>query len=150
MNNLSENVIKLNKLCKTVTSSYRSCAQTSLSDDEISPTGMAVLTSLYYNPSGDTISSIANGIDVSKGLVSREVERLRKDGYITTDIDENDRRMVRLKLTDNSVDIVKDELRTLEKFTTEIICDISEEEFIAFMNTGRKIQEKINKYKFES
>lgn len=150
MNNLSENVIKLNKLCKTVTSSYRSCAQTSLSDDEISPTGMAVLTSLYYNPSGDTISSIANGIDVSKGLVSREVERLRKDGYITTDIDENDRRMVRLKLTENSVDIVKDELRTLEKFTTEIICDISEEEFIAFMNTGRKIQEKINKYKFES
>ena len=62
-NELYNNTIILNKLCKAITNNYRNCAQTSLVNDEvISPTGMAILTSLYVNPSDDTISNIATNI----------------------------------------------------------------------------------------
>jgi DNA-binding MarR family transcriptional regulator len=142
---LSDSTIKLNKLCKTVVSAYRAYAQEALSEGQvISPTGMAVLTSLYNNPEGDTISSIAFAIDVSKGLVSREVEKLRKDGYVTTLTDENDRRMVRLKLKDETVPIIEREYEVLQKLTQQLISDMSEEDFVTFMNLGMKIQDQIN------
>ena len=75
-NNISaEQTIKLNKLCKSTISAFRYCAQSALINDEVvSPTGLAILVSIYHKPYNDTISSIALGINVSKGLCSREVE----------------------------------------------------------------------------
>jgi DNA-binding MarR family transcriptional regulator len=143
---LSDSTIKLNKLCKTVVSAYRAYAQEALSEGQvISPTGMAVLTSLYNSPEADTISSIAFAIDVSKGLVSREVEKLRKDGYVSTVTDENDRRMVRLKLKDETIPIIEKEYEVLQKLTLQLTSDMSEDEFVAFMNSGSKIQNQIDK-----
>ncbi len=138
---LEKNTIRLNKLCKSLNGYYRSYAQQSLEKDEvISPTGLAILTSIYHNPQNDTISHLAEHIDVSKGLVSREVERLRQDGYILTVCDENDRRMVRLTIKDSAVSIIKRELDRLVSLTEELTKDISGEEFSFFMQICDKIQ----------
>lgn len=144
-NELYNNTIILNKLCKAITNNYRNCAQTSLVNDEvISPTGMAILTSLYVNPSDDTISNIATNIYVSKGLVSREVEKLRKDGYLQTVSDENDRRMVRLKLVDSTIPLVQKEMETLDVLTDKVTEDISDEDFQKFLEIVEKIQNNLN------
>lgn len=138
---LEKNTIKLNKLCKSLNRYYRSYAQQSLEKDKIiSPTGLAILTSIYYNPKNDTISHLAEHIDVSKGLVSREVERLRQDDYISTVCDENDRRMVRLTIKDSAVSVIKRELDSLVRLTEELKKDISDEEFSLFLQTCEKIQ----------
>ncbi|MGN1126773.1 MAG: MarR family winged helix-turn-helix transcriptional regulator [Ruminococcus sp.] len=147
VNNISaEHTIKLNKLCKSTISAFRNCAQETLINDEvISPTGLAILVSIYHKPYNDTISSIALGINVSKGLCSREVEKLRHDGYLTAVTDENDRRIVRLKINETSMPLVERELKALSAFTEEITQGVSEKEFEDFMAICEKIQKNVDK-----
>ncbi|MCH5201924.1 MAG: MarR family transcriptional regulator [Oscillospiraceae bacterium] len=142
---LSESTIKLNKLCKTLLSCYRDHALVSLTDEDsvVTPAGLGILTSLYYTPENDTISSLADNIDVSKGLVSREVEKLRIGGYVTTTTDKNDRRIVRPKITEKAIPIVKRELDVLLNLTEKLLDGITEEEFQGFMKTCEIIQENI-------
>lgn len=142
---LKSNTIVLNKLCKNITNNYRNCAQTSLVNGEvISPTGMAILTSIFVNPNADTISHIATNICVSKGLVSREVEKLRKEGYLQAIADENDRRMVRLKLNDSTLPLVEKELEILDILTEKVTEGISDEDFQKFLDIVNKIQNNLN------
>ena len=142
----AEHTIKLNKLCKSTISAFRNCAQETLINNEvISPTGLAILVSIYHKPYNDTISSIALGINVSKGLCSREVEKLRSDGYLTAVTDENDRRIVRLKINETSQALIERELEGLRTFTEEITQGVSEEEFKTFMAICEKIQSNVDK-----
>lgn len=142
----AEHTIKLNKLCKSTISAFRNCAQETLINNEvISPTGLAILVSIYHKPYNDTISSIALGINVSKGLCSREVEKLRSDGYLTAVTDENDRRIVRLKINETSQALIERELEGLRSFTEEITQGVSEEEFKTFMAICEKIQSNVDK-----
>lgn len=145
-NNISaEQTIKLNKLCKSTISAFRNCAQSALINDEvISPTGLAILVSIYHKPYNDTISSIALGINVSKGLCSREVEKLRHDGYLTAVTDENDRRVVRLKINETSKQLVERELESLSTFTQQLSQGVTDKEFEEFMAIGAKIQKNVD------
>ncbi|MDY4812624.1 MAG: MarR family winged helix-turn-helix transcriptional regulator [Ruminococcus sp.] len=142
----AEQTIKYSKLCKSTISAFRNCAQSNLINDEvISPTGLAILVSIYHKPYNDTISSIALGINVSKGLCSREVEKLRSDGYLTAVTDENDRRIVRLRVNENSLQLIERELDGLRSFTEEITQGVSDEEFNTFMAICEKIQSNVDK-----
>lgn len=148
---LNEHTIRLNKLCKILTSCYRGYSMKSMAKEnpEITSAGLAILISLYYSPSDETISDLADSIDVSKGLVSREVEKLRQRGYVTITIDKNDRRIVRPQLCEKAIPIVEREMGILSQLTEKLTEGITEDEFSSFMETCNKIQDNVKQLYYE-
>ena len=55
----------------------------------------------------NTIGNIADAMLVTKGTLSVNASRLIKKGYLTKYVDKDDRRVVRVKITDKARDILK-------------------------------------------
>lgn len=142
---LYDGTMQMNTFCKAVVSGYKHCAQETLKENkEISTTGMAILLSIYCDSKVDTISSIAANIYVSKGLVSREVEKLKNLGFVEAATDENDRRMVRLKLSESVLPLIEKQIDAMKELTAVMKEDISEEDFGTFLKVATKIQSNLN------
>ncbi len=76
-----------------------------------------ILHHIYLYGGKSTAKNIVEQKWVSKSQVSKSVEKLAGMGYITTEADENDRRIVRLSLTEKAMPAVRD----LEKATSEFL-----------------------------
>ncbi len=82
---------------KKLEKSYTDFQLSALDDYDLSPNEIVVLSSLEHM---STASEIALKSDVSKALVSRSVKFLKKKGYITTTVSQDDKREQFLALTD--------------------------------------------------
>ncbi len=65
-----------------------------LKDLKLSPNEMNILILLSNNPSMTTSTQLNIFLGVSKGLISRSVESLVKQGLIRLENDQSDRRMI--------------------------------------------------------
>jgi DNA-binding MarR family transcriptional regulator len=111
--------IKLEKM-------YRKYFQEALADYQFTPNEIIVLLFLYNNaPLLDTSRDIVKCKGISKGLVARSVESLTAKGYLTTQRDEQDHRVVHLKLSDHK--IVEELQKNQERLAEQLECGIPEE-----------------------
>ena len=68
-------------------------------DEDLSPSEISILLMLANNPSVTTATQLCVLLGVSKGLISRSVDNLRKRGLLECTRSAHDRRVVQLQLS---------------------------------------------------
>lgn len=95
---LHDTGVEAMRVVKTILKAYRTFSKLAVEGEKVSVCGLQVLTTLRYYPELNTVSDLADSLEFSKGLISREVETLRKGNYVTTSVDEKDRRVLEFSL----------------------------------------------------
>lgn len=91
-----------------------------------------ILLFINNNPKYNTATDIVTNRGIAKSNVSTSIDSLKIKDYLTTQIDENNRRIVRLYLNDLALPIIKDLLQAQESFKNIITKNISNEELEAY------------------
>lgn len=103
--------------------------------------------SLFSHPEGMTASELAANSMIDRSLVSREIEKLRRDGYISCEggSGKSGNYNSRLILTEKGIELA--EVISREALTVQNSADegISEEELVAFYKTLRKLNDNFMK-----
>lgn len=87
-----------------------------------------ILTFLYNNPSYDSARDIVEFRMLQRGNVSAAVDTLEKKGYLTRYTDPDDKRIIHLKLTGQTDDIVRAIEEKQEALVSCIFAGFSEDE----------------------
>jgi DNA-binding MarR family transcriptional regulator len=95
-------------------------------------------------------SEIAQYKNISKGLIARSVDSLSEKGYLTADRDKNDRRLVRLQLTEKSGEIVERIRRCRKDFVEELHKDIPEEDLEILHRTASIMNQNVESFLYKS
>lgn len=106
---------------------YQKLCSQSVSEYGFTPNEIVVMMFLANNGGLKSASEIAQYRNISKGLIAKSVDSLCEKGYITADRDKNDRRLVRLKLTEKSNEVVDRIRRCRKNFVEELHKDIPKE-----------------------
>ena len=110
----------------------------------ISTGHMQILNVLFKND-GINQESLAKVLNYDKATIGRAVGRLEEEGYITREIDPNDKRAYNLHLTPKGKQIEPEIKRILRNLTTILLADFSkEEQEIAFEHLKRMYQNIIS------
>ncbi len=67
-----------------------------------------ILLCLDQSKTPQTVRDVSHDTDYSKGMISRCVEELRQQDYVTVERDKEDRRAVRISLTDKAKSVIAD------------------------------------------
>ena len=109
-----------------------------------------VLLFLYNNPLYDKAADIVEYRSISKALVSKSVDSLTDKGYIQTAHNPEDKRYIRLILTEKSIEVLKILSVSQNNFFKDIRKDFSDEEYNQLMALSDKIlsnvEESLEKY----
>lgn len=107
---------------------------------------MEIITTLRYYPQKNTVSDIAEHLDFSKGLISREVEALRKNGYVTTAVDERDRRILRISINEEKAGaIVERQESKIFSLMYQMAGNLSDEEIQEFRRLTKIVMDNLSK-----
>ena len=77
---------------------YRKALTSSNESFELSPNELGLMMIMHLDPSLNTANQIVKVLGTTKGLASRNIDNLKKKGLLITNLDEKDRRVVRLTL----------------------------------------------------
>ena len=81
-------------------------------------------------------------MEVSKGLVSRNVEILRKSGYLNTYQDESDRRILRISInSEKALPVLLKQKKNLFSLIYQMAGDLTDEQLIQFNDTLKIVLE---------
>lgn len=98
-----------------------------LKDLDIGPGQFPLIMTLFHND-GITQEELAGIVCLDKATTARGVKKLEDLGYLTREVNPDDRRAYRLHLTKKSTDMRPRLKRTLKKSTEMITQNLSEEE----------------------
>lgn len=122
---------------------YQKLCSQSVSEYGFTPNEIVVMMFLANNEGLKSASEIAQYRNISKGLIARSVDSLCEKGYITADRDKNDRRLVRLKLTEKSIEIVEQIRRCRKDFVEELHRGIPEEDLKILHRTASIMNQNV-------
>ncbi len=112
---------------------------------EITVTGLQILTFLGNNPDRNTAKDICSCRFIKNSIASMTIDKLANRGYIIRESDSKDRRIQRLRLTEQAMPIVKDGQRMREQFTELIFEDFSREEIDLFLSMIDRICDSVRR-----
>ena len=118
---------------------YAEELQKTLTEENLSPNEISILTFLSNNPSINTSSELVYFLEVSKGLISRSIDSLVKKGLVNCVADVNDKRILRIRLSDQSKELVKKLQTETANINQRIFQDISSEDLACTKTTISKI-----------
>ena len=110
----------------------------SIADEAFSPNEMNVLIFLSNNPSINTAKELTVTLGVSKGLVCRSVDTLMRRGYLTSEEDAKDHRILHLRLTQKAAPVIGQ-----TRFSEAVTRNISEEELAVYTRVQHQIYANI-------
>lgn len=87
---------------------------------------------------------IVENTHFSKAHISKAIERLSNSGYLVCVKDNNDKRCVRLKLTDKAYTILNDIVEFYQHMVNILLKDITSDEMTVLNNIVKKIINNIN------
>ncbi|MGN1126543.1 MAG: MarR family winged helix-turn-helix transcriptional regulator [Ruminococcus sp.] len=132
--------VELMRMVKATLHAYRRFSKAAIEEEHISVCGLQILDALRYYPDNNTVSDLAENLEVSKGLISREVEVLRKNGYVTTAVDAKDRRVLRIKINrEESDEILVKEKKMLFSLIYQMAGDLSDEEIVTYKDLNKRV-----------
>lgn len=123
----------------------RKFCESAVGDCKLSPSEMDVLYFLANQSKLDTAKDIADYMGISKSLVCRAVASLTEKGLLLSQVDQDDKRVVHLKILNNAYEIVNGIEKNKKAFCQKLLQDISKEEMNSFEQVLKKM--KINLYK---
>lgn len=92
----------------------------------------------------DRAKDIANNTHFSKAHISNAIEKLSKDGYLNCIQDINDKRCIRLKLTEKAYNIINDISDFYQHMINILLKDVTNDEIKILKNVINKIVNNIN------
>ena len=110
---------------------YRKICYQTVEEYHFTPNVIEVMMFLSNNPGMDSASDIAFYKNISKGLVAKSVESLYNKGFIKTEKDTKDRRLIHLILTKQSDDVVKRLQNCKREFIKQLQKGVTEEDLAA-------------------
>lgn len=93
----------------------------------------------------NTLKDLAKRLEMNKGHISQAVDRLCKQGYLTADVDVNDRRYIHYLITDKGKEFNEDVSELWEKMLDMIFEGVTEEQMRIFKEVAYKIGENMNR-----
>ena len=105
----------------------------------INATGFSVMEFLY-SKGEKSIQEIRDRILLASGSATYVVDNLERKEYVSRIVNQNDRRVTYIKLTEAGKDLINDIFPTHKKNTKKIFNDLTNEELI----TLKEILKKIN------
>ena len=115
-----------------------------LSDYEIG-WGQQFYVEYIYDHPGATPQEMAQCIRVDKGTLTKTIKKLTEVGYIRVAVDERDRRMKHLYLTENALPAAEQIKKIHGAFFEDLQAGISGEDLNVTENTLHRIADNINK-----
>ena len=104
-----------------------------------------VLLFLYNNPEHDTAQSVCSLRGLAKSNVSKGVDGLVRRGLLERRTDPDNRRTVRLKLTDKALPVVREGAACQDKFFRQLLQGISPAEMETVQRLFSQIHENVRK-----
>lgn len=123
---------------------YRKMSTEGVKEFGFTPNETDVISFLLNNPTHNTATDIAKYRGMSKALVCTAVDQLCKNGYLSTTVDEKDRRILHLKLEKKADVVVKNLEAARLAFFSVLYEDISSEELQFFYQITQKIAKNVN------
>lgn len=123
---------------------YRKMCFQAVEEYHFTPNEIVVLMFLSNNRDMDSASDIARFRNISKGLVAKSVESLCRKGFLYTERDQNDRRLIHLRLGEKSADVVERLRLCREAFVRKLEEGIPEENLKNMMYTTELMDRNIN------
>lgn len=111
--------------------------------DNLSQTEVEILSSVAREDYPDTAKEIATLLNVSKPLLSQNVDKLVRRGYLNKEIAQNDKRVQILTLGEKGLPLKDDLLSLGEDFNKVIMEDVSLEEFKILNKVLRKMTKNL-------
>lgn len=102
---LPKNLLHMQPLLRSL---YSMCIEPVCQKYGVNRTELDILLFLANNPEFDTAAEVANIRLLAKSHVSTSLHSLEKSGYITKSIEEDDKRLIHLKLTARADKVVKE------------------------------------------
>ncbi len=99
---------------------------------------------IYEHP-GASPQEMAECIRVDKATLSKTIKKLTEVGYIRVEVDEKDRRMKHLYLTEKALPGGRTDQKNTRHFFEDLQAGISREELTVTENTLRRMADNINK-----
>lgn len=99
---------------------------------------------IYEHP-GASPQEMAECIRVDKATLSKTIKKLTEVGYIRVEVDEKDRRMKHLYLTEKALPAAEQIKKIHSTFFEDLQAGISREELTVTENTLRRMADNINK-----
>ncbi len=104
-----------------------------------------VLLFLANNPEYNTAKDICEVRGIKSGIASVVVEKLIKKGYLERKVDEHDRRINRIFITEAASETVEQAQKIQKEFFIELLEDVTAEEIEVFKQMLGKLDDKIER-----
>ena len=114
-------------------------------EGQLAPWGFSALEfhilGFIFRAGETTVSEIATVTPVDSGRISRIVHKFYKRGLVSRERMTRDRRVVKLRLTDEGGDLVPHLVQLVDDYNKMLISNISHEDLTGFIATCDKIVE---------
>lgn len=111
-----------------VTDKYEKLAKSVAAKYGLTVCEIDILTCLYGGHKPHTVRYVSHNTHYSKGMISRCVDSLNKNGYVTVVRDEIDRRAVRISLTEKANPACRALTSQVRAFSATLTAGLSETE----------------------
>ncbi len=130
--------VPLGILGASVVSAYSKLARDKLEPFELTPLHWAILDACFQDQA-DTITSLTQVLPLDPASISRIVETLVKKGLLQRRRLSSDRRVVKLSLTKEGLELMPELGRRLQAVDSALLKGVSEEERLTFMRVAQMI-----------
>lgn len=124
--------------------SFRRCVEKKVSSTGIYRSQHQLLMNLGRNPDCSQME-LAERLDISPAAVTTTIKKLEKDGYLTREMNEEDNRFNKLRVTKKGEMVIEKSRQIFDALDKGIFDDFSEAEVDNFIQTLQKIQVNIEK-----
>ena len=141
---LHDTGVEAMRVVKTILKAYRTFSKLAVEGEKVSVCGLQVLTTLRYYPELKKVS------DLAEGLISREVETLRKGNYVTTSVDEKDRRVLRIFINKEVAEpVILKQKKKLFNLIHQVTDGIADEDIKKYRELNKIFLEKVTEVDFD-
>ena len=111
---------------------YKNCIEKDLKKYNLAHNEIEIINYLSRNSEQNTARDIAEYLGLSKGMISRTIDQLLTKEILEFEKDKKDKRILRLKITEKSKNLMNDLEKSREKFLVELTKDIEDDKLDVF------------------
>lgn len=122
---------------------YKNCVEKDLKKYNLAHNEIEIINYLSRNLEKNTAKDLVEYLGLSKGMISRTIDQLITKEILEFEKDEQDKRIFRLKISDNSRKLINDLKRSREKFLKELTKDIEKDKLEIFTEVLEEIVDNL-------
>ena len=104
-----------------------------------------LMNGLYIHPEADTLNDLSDALCVNKGQASRSMDSLVKRGYVISEVDIADRRLIHFALTEKGQQLTKKLDNVKKKEIKKMFEGIPEDNIKIFIDVLHQINQNIKR-----